>query len=86
MALLCNKYVHNVVHVGVTVQGAVGGAGSRLGICGRMGKAESGSRRPLGRPPVMWVERTRFQNGLDMFQSGPSSDDFKCLWVCNVNV
>ena len=47
-------------------------------ICDQMENADSGFRRPPGRPPVDWVERTRFQNPVDTFRNGPSSRHFQC--------
>ena len=34
---------------------------------------------------VIWVERTGFQNALDIFRNGPSSERFRCLSPVSAN-
>ena len=71
MCCLGNKGSHNVATVTGSVDAPTHAALISLLICDQLEIAESGSRRPPVRPPVDWVERTRFQNPVDTFRNGP---------------
>ena len=78
MLFLSDKGVDNVATAAESVDAPTHAAEISLLICEQMQKADSGSCRPPGRPPVMWVKRTGYQNAVDMFRNGPSSGHFQC--------
>ena len=85
-AHIAYKRSDNVATATASVDAPTHAAQISLLICDQMQNAESGSRRPPVRPPVDWVERTRFQNPVDTFRNGPSSGHFRCPSPVNAHV